>query len=132
MDLEKRAQQGDAFAQFYLGINYEHGQGVPQDKAKALEWITKSANLGFAEAQRDLASRYYFGCERVPQNYVLAAEWYTKAAKQGNRSAQYSLAGLYLIGTGVIENRALAKEWLEKAAAQGHEPAKKELKELFG
>ena len=35
--LKERAAQGDAKAQFNLGIMYTRGQGVPQDYAEALK-----------------------------------------------------------------------------------------------
>jgi TPR repeat protein len=32
------AEQGDAGAQYNLGVMYENGQGVPQDHAEAVKW----------------------------------------------------------------------------------------------
>ena len=37
------AEQGDARAQYYLGLLYENGDGVPRDYEKAREWYEKSA-----------------------------------------------------------------------------------------
>ena len=37
-DVRERAEQGDAGAQFNLGVMYENGQGAPQDHAEALRW----------------------------------------------------------------------------------------------
>ncbi|HMY01514.1 MAG TPA: hypothetical protein PKC44_17210, partial [Agitococcus sp.] len=34
-EFKKAAQQGDAYAQFNLGLMYAKGEGVPQDYAKA-------------------------------------------------------------------------------------------------
>ena len=34
-DLMKKAEQGDASAQFNLGVMYDDGQGVPQDYIQA-------------------------------------------------------------------------------------------------
>ena len=52
------AEQGDAYAQFNLGLMYDNGQGVPQDYAKALQWYRKSAELGYADAQFNLGNMY--------------------------------------------------------------------------
>ena len=48
------AEQGDPKAQYFLGVMYANGQGVPQDYKKAMTWIGKAAVQGDAEAQRDL------------------------------------------------------------------------------
>ena len=37
------AEQGDASAQFGLGVLYAQGEGVPQDDKEALKWYTKMA-----------------------------------------------------------------------------------------
>ena len=39
-----KAEQGDAEAQFNLGILYDNGQGVPQDDAEALKWYRKAGD----------------------------------------------------------------------------------------
>ena len=40
------AKQGDASAQYNLGVMYGNGQGVPQDYKAALEWYTLAAEQG--------------------------------------------------------------------------------------
>ena len=42
----KAAEQGNAKAQYNLGLRYENGQGVAQDYGKAVEWYTKAAEQG--------------------------------------------------------------------------------------
>ncbi|MBX9608809.1 MAG: SEL1-like repeat protein, partial [Gammaproteobacteria bacterium] len=42
------AQQGDAEAQFHLGIAYQKGWGVIADPAKALQWYRRAADQGHA------------------------------------------------------------------------------------
>jgi TPR repeat protein len=51
---QKAAVQGDAGAQYNLGVMYIMGQGVPQDEAKAVHWWIKAAEQGHAEAQKSL------------------------------------------------------------------------------
>ena len=41
------AQQGDAQAQFNLGVMYGEGQGVPRDYAEALKWFRLAAAQGY-------------------------------------------------------------------------------------
>ena len=40
---EKAAAQGDAKAQYNLGVLYGNGQGVPKNNAKARAWWEKAA-----------------------------------------------------------------------------------------
>ena len=42
----KSAEQGDAKAQFMLGIMYYGGVGIPQNYEKAFEWYSKAADQG--------------------------------------------------------------------------------------
>ncbi len=54
IDFEKTkqlAEQGDADAQYYLGWQYEYGQGVKEDYAEAVRWYTKAAEQGLDVAQ---------------------------------------------------------------------------------
>jgi len=40
------ADQGDAKAQYSLGVMYDQGEGVPQDYAEAVKWYRLAANRG--------------------------------------------------------------------------------------
>ena len=51
------AEQGDAAAQYNLGLMYYKGQGVRQDDAQAVQWFHKAAEQGSAAAQ------YNLGCD---------------------------------------------------------------------
>ena len=37
------AEKGDPFAQYYLGVMYRYGRGVPQDYVQAHVWFTLAA-----------------------------------------------------------------------------------------
>ena len=50
------AEQGDAQAQFNLGVAYYNGEGVPKDKNRAIRWLRLAADQNFAEAQYSLAT----------------------------------------------------------------------------
>ena len=52
--LRPLADQGDATAQYDLGLMYAKGQGVPQDYAEAVKWFRKAADQGDASAQYNL------------------------------------------------------------------------------
>ena len=47
----RQAEKGEDDAQFFLGMMYQHGHGVPQDDAKALEWFQKAADQGYVVAR---------------------------------------------------------------------------------
>jgi len=40
------AEQGNANAQYSLGVFYDNGLGVPQDKVSAYMWLSLSASQG--------------------------------------------------------------------------------------
>lgn len=89
-DLVKRAESGDATAQWELGCWYQLGSRVGKDEKEAVKWFTKSAEQGFAKAQFLLAGCYERG-KGVAKNEKEAAKWYTKSAEQGNEDAKVSL-----------------------------------------
>jgi TPR repeat protein len=129
--LTKAAEQGNAEAQFNLGVMYAKGEGVPQDDKEAAKWYTKAAEQGDAEAQYNLGRRMYYEGKGVTQDYKEAAKWLTKAAEQGNASAQFDLGGMYLRGEGVQQNYAEAVKWLTKAAERGNTLAQAALGEMY-
>jgi len=62
------AEQGNADAQYNLGIMYDNGYGVPQDYAEAVRWYRLAAEQGYAKAQFVLGVMYDNG-RGVPQDY---------------------------------------------------------------
>lgn len=56
--LRAGAEQGDAAAQFKLGVMYRLGQGVAQDDKQAAAWFRKAAEQGLAVAQVNLGLLY--------------------------------------------------------------------------
>ena len=80
------AKQGNADAQYSLGIMYDNGTGVIQDYRTAVKWWTLAAEQGHAYAQVNLGWMYNEG-RGVPQDYVRAHMWYNIAASSGNKHA---------------------------------------------
>jgi len=111
-------EQGNAGAQFNLGLLYEEGQGVPQDYVQAAKWYRKAAEQGHASAQFNLGLMYANGLG-VAQNYAEALKWYRKAAEQGLAQAQTNLGLMYRKGQGVTQDDAEAVRWYRLAAEQG-------------
>ncbi|ELU12527.1 hypothetical protein CAPTEDRAFT_96009 [Capitella teleta] len=55
------AKQQDSAAQYYLGICYEQGLGVPCNPCKAAELYRQSANAGYLSAYHNLAKLFEQG-----------------------------------------------------------------------
>ena len=117
-ELRKKAESGDAAAQFNLGLRLRDGSGTPRDDVEAVKWYRKAAEQGYANAQLTLGYMLANGIG-VAKNETEAVSWYRKAAEQGNAHAQSYLGGMFALGHGVPENYVEAASWYRKAAEQG-------------
>jgi TPR repeat protein len=115
----KAAEQGNAQGQYFVSRCYEEGAGTLQNPNQAAHWLQKSANLGYVEAQVDLARAYRLGLSGLPADKEKSFHWYEKAAQQGDAPAQANLAACYLNGDGVRQNSGKAAYWNYKSAVQG-------------
>ena len=79
--LRLAAEQGDASAQFRLGLLYDTGEGVPQDYQEAVKWYRLAAEQGNARAQGALGAMHAFG-QGGGQDYVRAHKWVNLAASR--------------------------------------------------
>jgi TPR repeat protein len=111
------ADQGDADAQYNLGVMYNNGDGVHQDYAEAMKWHRKAADQGNGNAQFNLGFMYDRG-RGMPQSYAEAAKWYRLAANQGVAIAQFKLGVMYHDGQGVPQDYVHAHMWFNLAASQ--------------
>jgi len=143
--LMEKAQGGDAEAQCWVGRAYS-SLLVPGDAEEAARWFLKSAEQGYAPAQRlyglmfaqanppvgerwmlraaeqgDAEAQFWLGVA-YEQNWFGATDvkeavkWYEKAAENGDPDAQVELGRKYEDGEGVEQNFKLAAEWYRKAA----------------
>jgi TPR repeat protein len=78
--MRKAAEQGDASAQYNLGLMYASGLGTPQDYTQAAFWFRKAAEQGDTGAQRQLGYLYVQG-HGVPQDDAQAGVWLRRAAE---------------------------------------------------
>ena len=124
------AERGDAEAQAQIGYMTYQGQGVPVDKAKAVQWYRKAAVQGNRDAQYSLAVAHAFG-DGVARSDAEALLWYRRAAEQGSAIAQYSLGVSYALGKGAAQSDEEALKWYSAAAAQGYADAQYNLGELL-
>jgi len=126
---QKAAEQGDATAQYNLGIAYTIGAGVKLNHVTAVKWYLKAASQGNAKAQLSLGIAYIKG-EGVEKNAVESTKWFRKSADQGNTTAQCSLGVAYVNGDGVGKDMAAAYGWLLLAESGGNKSAAKLLATL--
>jgi len=75
------AEDGDAEAQYSLGIRYLNGIGLEKNEADAVKWFRKAADQEHLGAQYNLGLCYYNGYG-VEKNLAEALKWSSKAAKQ--------------------------------------------------
>ncbi|VAV82937.1 hypothetical protein MNBD_DELTA01-1995 [hydrothermal vent metagenome] len=93
-ELRPLAEEGDAQAQYHLGIMYAGGLGVRKDYAETVQWFKKAAKQGFTKAQNDIGVMYYIGYG-VPKDYVLSYMWLNIAnVNQDNKAARELLNDL--------------------------------------
>lgn len=116
------AEQGDAAAQFNVGVMHERGKGVLKDNSEAAKWYELSAEQGHAHAQYNLGLMYIKG-DGVSHDVTEALKWYRLSVEQGNAYAQKSLGTMYLMGFGVLEDNLTAHMWYNISSANGHEDA---------
>jgi TPR repeat protein len=122
VEIQKKADAGDANAQFALAEAYDFGKGAAQSDKNAFLWYRKSADQGFAPAQNSLGFMYRTG-KGVEQNKEQSVAWYRKAAKQVNAKAMFNLGTAYFNGDGVGIDDISAYAWFTLAREHGSAPA---------
>jgi len=110
----EEANNGDAEAQYGVGIKYLKGQGVKRDKKEAVRWLKKAAASGH-EGANDKLLRL--------QSQKKEFERVLNKAEAGDLKAQYQAGIMYLKGKGVEMNGGKARSWIGKAAEQGERKA---------
>ncbi|WP_333609211.1 SUMF1/EgtB/PvdO family nonheme iron enzyme, partial [Arsukibacterium sp.] len=113
-EYRKLAEQGDANAQYKIGMLYDQREGY-RAQQDAVIWFYKAAEQGHAGAQLAVTKRYIIG-RGVYLSDEGAHIWYLKAAEQDDPFAQYELGSRYLNGLVVEQSTPEAIKWLYKAA----------------
>jgi TPR repeat protein len=144
--LTDAADAGDPMAQFQLGLMYESGEGVAQDKAKAFNLFST-----IADQHADAAPR---GTEAdvVAHSFVKIGEYYRDGLPEagiardedtsiklllhaatyfGDADAQFRVGELYLDKEGLGDNPIQSARWLSLAAKKGHVSAQARLGDLL-
>ncbi len=112
-ELEPAAEAGDATAQYYLGVFYDHGEGVIRNYMTATGWYEKAAVQDHRDAQFNLGMIYYNGAGgvgdpgAVAQDQAAAARWLGPAADKGHPMASYLMC--LLVDEGKVVERDLLR-----------------------
>lgn len=116
--IRRKAEAGDAKAQFDLASAYSQGTGVAKDPAKGIEWLKRSALQGYAGAQVVLGYMYQKGIEMEKDPFE-AAKWYKKAAQQGDEDLKHAQTAQTHL------SEMLAQGLISEREADWHSPASK-------
>ncbi|XP_034454815.1 death ligand signal enhancer [Hippoglossus hippoglossus] len=116
------AEQGYNKAQFNVGVCYEKGRGVSQDKEKALYYYRQAAAGGHTQAQYRyakllLTSRGHQGSEELNT----AIDLLEQAAGAGLTKAQLCLASVY--SQEPVRDESKSVQYLQMAAENGDDTA---------
>jgi len=111
--LRKLANQGDADAQWQMGVRYHNGEEVPQNDAQAVRWFLRAAEQGHVTAQATLGA-YYWAGRGVPPDLSKAYVWSALALAQGDENSKSRLEGLasQMTRAQVSAARQQAEVWL--------------------
>ena len=109
------AEQGNAIAQFNLGVMYAYGDGVTQDAREAVRWFRLAAEQGFADAQVRLGRMYSSG-EGVTKDMIYAHMWLSIAASLRVREARWAqlLIEISMTPADISKAQSLARECVRK------------------
>ncbi len=129
---ESAAALGDPAAMTMLALLYEGDAGLArQDYAKAMDQISRAAELNHARAFRELGRIYSKGT-LYQKDPIKSFEYYQRAADLGDPRARYEMGLILLRGDDGIEKdvqQALA--YFQAAADEGNVTAQQRLASLF-
>lgn len=117
-DYRADAINGDATAQYNLGLSYYNGWGIKADTIQAIYWWQKSAEQGFPYAQNNMGAAYSKGWGNLTKNQEMAIYWYKKAAEKDWAIPQKNLGEIYEDKNNYEE----AYIWYKKAAKHNNSP----------
>jgi len=136
-DYRVYAEQGDADAQYHLGMHYIRGDNISKDTAQAVYWWRSAAEQGHVEAQYNLGMYYFRNSNVTKDDITQAVYWFSAAAEQGESRSQYWFGVLYSTHfrdfTNISRNKARKQGvyWYLKSAEQGNALAQGRLGYLY-
>lgn len=103
-NFKQAADKGNVDALYFLGRMYEHGEGVPRDRAKAESYYLSALDKGDIKANYGLGSLALF---TIPADSLLANSYFSKsfnAIEESSKNSDFwkiNLACMYLFANGI-------------------------------
>jgi hypothetical protein len=112
-ELRKLADQGDADAQWQMGLRYHNGEDVPQDDSQATQWFLRAAEQGNVTAQAELGA-YYWAGRGVPEDLSKAYMWseIALAGGDGNSKSRLEVLASQMTPEQVSAANQQAEQWI--------------------
>ena len=128
--LEKLAEDGDAYAQYIIGTAYRDGGLLIPDTAKAQKLLERAAEQDLDAAQYALG-KLYLSDDTDIHDSVKGIYWLKRSADNGNDYAAYRLGKEYLRGENTVKDAETAVSYLRQAADNGNAYAQYPLGKLY-
>ncbi len=132
------ANDGDAAAQFNMGVMYANGLGVDRDMGVAMRWWEAAAQQLHVRAAHNLALAMLAGepqggAERDDDqiDYTAVLRFLKIGADAGYPNSEYTLGKLYAEGVGVEEDPRRAAELFLSASIKGFARAQYNLGKIY-
>ena len=117
-EMLRKAEAGDGWAMYNLGVCYENGEnGLAEDAAKAFEWFEMSHEAGDASGTSGLGGCYAAGYG-VPKCLARGATLLSQAAERGSKVACDNLGLAYAAGRwGFPKDEKMARRYYSMVAS---------------
>ena len=121
------AELGSVDALYRLGVSYQRGDGVEQDKEKAAEFYKKAAMQGYADSRHNLGNH-----EGRKGNYDRAVRHFLISAKMGYKKSVQNIKEMFMGGIATKEQYAQALKEYQDAMEGMKSHDRDEAKRLEG
>jgi uncharacterized protein len=127
--LVRGAELGESSAQYWIGMGYLKGDGVPVDLKAGYKWVKAAAEQRHKDAIHNMGWIYLNGIGR-PKDLAKAHNYHLKACELGDTQSMNIVGASYETGRGIGKNYEEAIYWYKKAAGLGNAKAAKNLRRL--
>ncbi len=116
--LTRESKDGNAEAQYCLGLMYARGQGITKDHGVAFTWFDKAFTNGYIGSAYFLGKMYLIGLGTT-KDVAKAEEMFTTVADQDAR-ATYELGLLYFTDKDLSRDLEKSAQWMLRSAKDGN------------